>query len=212
MKGEVDTIEAHGKRYTILNPGGRIGSKTSTGVPYEVKLLEHIHSMGLSGSVFDVGAHIGNHALWLARVCGLNVHAFEAHPTAFDALVANVKRNRLGSKITCHRVAAGDRKTVAQFRSQMTLKLDRGDIPVDRIDDMVDVSDLALVKVDVEGMEPHALRGMTAHLQRSRPVIFTEVHTPQAHNRIAEVLEPLGYRQTGVVSMGSVMEEWQCRR
>ena len=211
MKGEVDTVEAHGKRYTIVNPGGRIGSKISNGVPYEAKLLNRIHALGLSGSAFDIGAHIGNHSLWLARMCGLTVHAFEPHPQAFDALVANVKRNRLSRKITCHQVAAGDRLAVAQFRSSMTLKLDRGDVPVDRIDDMVDVPDLVLVKVDVEGMEPHALRGMSRHLDRSHPLIFAEVHTPIAHDLLAEVLEPFGYQHTDTVRMGSKMEEWSCR-
>jgi FkbM family methyltransferase len=211
LKGDIDTIEAHGKRYTIANPGGRIGSKIAGGVPYEAKLLNRIHGLGLSGTAFDIGAHIGNHSLFLARMCGLSVHAFEAHPQAFDALVANVKRNRLGGKITCHQVAAGDRATTAQFREAMTLKLDRGDVPVARIDDMIDVPGLALVKVDVEGMEPHALRGMSRHLERSHPLVFAEVHTPAAHGLLADVLEPHGYEHTATVRMGSNMEEWSWR-
>jgi FkbM family methyltransferase len=203
------TIEAHGKKYRIDNPGGRIGSKLETGVPYEIKLLEQIHDLALTGTAFDIGAHVGNHALWLARMCGLNVHAFEPHETMFDALVSNVKRNRLGSKITCHNVAAGDGPGRAEFRDSMTLKLDRGSIPVAAIDDLVDVDDLALVKVDVEGMEPHALRGMRRHLEACHPIVYAESHDERAHQRVAAVLEPLGYEQTSAVMMGSRMELWE---
>lgn len=210
MKGDIDTIEAHGKRFTIENPGGRIGSKLSNGAPYEAKLLNRIHSLGLVGTAFDVGAFVGSHSLWLARMCGLRVHAFEPHPAAFSALVANVKRNRLGQRVSCHNVAAGAAPGRAQFRSSMVLKLDRGDVPVRRIDDMLDVDDLAVVKVDVEGMEHHALAGMSDHLTRCRPVVFAEVHTPHAHDLVSAVLAPLGFDHVDSVRMGSVMEEWRC--
>ena len=91
------------------------------------------------------------------------------------------------------------------------LKLDRGHIPVHRIDDMLDVEDLVVVKVDVEGMEAQVLAGTSRHLGRSHPIVYAETHTPEAHDETASVLEPLGYEMTRVLHLGSPMERWQAR-
>lgn len=207
---DVLTIEAQDRTYRIVDPGGRVGSKLVNGEPYERRLLADVHRRGLSGSAFDVGAHVGNHSLYLAAVCGLKVYAFEPHPVTYGMLVENLNLNP-SLDITPLHVAAGDRSGRARFASRMQLKLERGHVPVQRIDDLVNVDDLSVVKVDVEGMEPEALAGMSAHLVRCRPVVYVETHTKTADLRTGEVLEPLGFRRTGTISMGSVMRVWEAK-
>lgn len=211
------TIEAHGTSYRIISPGGRIGSKLERGIPYEHALLEQIWRLGLEGSAFDVGAHVGNHSLWLAAVCGLKVHAFEPHPKSLPLLQESVALNPFD--ITIHAWGAGAAHARARFTPGMWLSfdperdgekltLDRGHVEVHPIDEMLDVEDLVLIKVDVEGMEADVLRGATRHIIRSRPEIFAETHTKKARRRTDEVLVPLGYHLKSVIQMGSPMGWW----
>ena len=194
------TISAFGQSYQINNPGvGRIGSKLANREPYEKKLLVDIYQHGFKGTAFDVGAHIGNHTLYLAAVCGLKVHAFEPHGPSLTQLYDNLALNP-DLDVTVHEWAAGDRETRGRLTSGMWvefdpsrdgagLKTERGHIPVHRIDDMLDVSDLSVVKIDVEGMEPQVLDGMARHIERSRPVIYCETHTQEAQDRIKFILD-----------------------
>lgn len=57
-----------------------------------------------------------------------------------------------------------------------------------------------LMKIDVEGMEPHVLRGGEVTIRRDHPIIFAEEwdDDPKWHQGIADVLEPWGYRMRKV--------------
>lgn len=217
---DVVTIEAFDRFYRIVNPGpGRVGSKLANGEPYERKLLVDCYQLGAKGTAFDVGAHIGNHTLYLAAICGLKVHAWEPHDQSRALLEANLALNpRLD--VTVHDWAAGAEDNRGRFTRGMwiefdptrdgdTLKLERGHVQVHRIDDHLDVPDLAVLKVDVEGMEPDVVRGAIEHIDRSKPTIYSETHTPDAHAAMAALLEPMGYLMTRGIRMGSTMERWQ---
>jgi FkbM family methyltransferase len=205
---EILTMSIAGCEYRIIDPGGRIGSKLVNGEPYEKRLLADIHGRGLSGVAFDIGAHVGNHSLFLAAVCGLTVCAFEPHPVSYRMLTENVALNP-GIAVRTWQVAAGADWGRARFSGRMTLKLDRGNVPVAPLDVLITPRDVAVVKVDVEGMEPEALAGMRGHLARTHPIVYAETHNEVAHRRIAHVLEPLGYRHTNTIAMGSAMHVWE---
>lgn len=216
---EAVTLTYHSKSYRINNPGeGRVGSKLSMGTAYELMLLEDVYALRREGSVFDVGAHIGNHTLYFAAVCGLKVWAWEPHAESLAQLYDNLSLNP-GLDVDVFEWAAGDRDTRGRLtpgmwiefdptRNGSKMKLDRGHVPVHRIDDHLAVDDLAVVKVDVEGMEPMVLAGMTSHIERCRPVIYCETHTATAQRAIREVLEPFGYRMGKVLHMGSPQHRW----
>lgn len=218
--GDVVTIESFGRSYRIINPGpGRVGSKLANGEPYEKKLLQEIARQGFTGTAFDVGAHIGNHSLYLAAVCGLKVHAWEPFDDSRAQLEANLALNP-SLEVNVHSWAAGRESSRGRFTSGMWLEfdpsrdgdrltIDRGGVPVERIDDHLDVDDVAVIKVDVEGMEADVLAGAVGHIERCRPVIYCEAHNRTASRKVAEVIEPLGYRATGMIRMGSPMERWE---
>lgn len=219
---DVCTITASGRSYLIENPGGRVGSKVEHGEPYERKLLVDIAQHKPTGVAFDVGAHVGNHSLYLAGIVGLKVHAFECHAATVAMLHRNVALNP-GLDITVHPLALGAAPGRGRLTSGRWIEFDptrddvghveagEGDIEVVRVDDLLDEPDLSIVKVDVEGTEPQVLQGMVRHLSRSHPIVYTESHSPEAHAEVAEVLEPLGYRMTRGIHMGSTMERWEAR-
>jgi FkbM family methyltransferase len=64
-------------------------------------------------------------------------------------------------------------------------------VPVVPIDDLTLTPDF--VKIDVEGSEIKVLRGMTATIERCKPVFMIEFDPRQAAS-IADILCPLGYR------------------
>src|SRR5690606_5148952 len=85
-------LEAHGQRIRLQDRPGVISRAWKRGEPYESPLLEHIYLQGFRGLALDVGANVGNHALWLSVVCGLKTVAFE--PIHHDALRQNVRLNQ----------------------------------------------------------------------------------------------------------------------
>lgn len=215
---KVVTLKAGHTEYRINNPGeGRIAQWLNRGAPYEHKLLYYVANLPERGSLFDVGAHIGNHTLFWAA-SGFKVHAWEPYPDSLAQLYANLALNDFD--VTVYEWAAGASHDVGRFTPGMWLEFDptregdklhlqRGDVPVHPIDEMVDVPDLSVVKVDVEGMEHLVLAGMTRHLERSHPHVFAETHTEKAHGQIAQVLEPLGYLHRTTIQMGSPMAYWR---
>ncbi|QBI53408.1 FkbM family methyltransferase [Streptomonospora litoralis] len=213
MKTRVLDISVPEHEYRITDPGGRIGRQLAAGKPYEHRLLAGIRKRRLAGSALDIGAHVGNHSLYLAIVCELRVHAFEAHPARVRALRTNLGLNDLGDdRVRIYPMAAGAGSAEAHWREdeqRMTLEVGRGNVEVRAVDELLDLDDLVLVKLDVEGMEPAALVGMRRHLARCHPLVVTETHTRAAHDAQAAVLEPLGYEMGKPVKMGSRMEVWE---
>ncbi len=65
-----------------------------------------------------------------------------------------------------------------------------------------------LVKLDVEGADLHALRGMRGLLERHRPVLFVECHDIYGYYSRAELEETLTGLGYGFEVANSAMTEW----
>lgn len=140
----------------------------------------------------------GNIGLWPKRLAESfqRVLTFEPEPISRACLERNVYKNvivspfALGEKhgycniarksLGSHRVTEGESVTV---------------IPVDALE----LDDLDLLQLDVEGYEWHALMGAIETIDRCRPVVqvelrnFTEKYG-QTDNNVRELLASLGYR------------------
>ncbi len=65
-----------------------------------------------------------------------------------------------------------------------------------------------LVKLDVEGADLHALRGMKGLLDRCKPVLFVECHDIYGYYTRAELEETLTGLGYGFEIANSAMTEW----
>jgi FkbM family methyltransferase len=139
------------------------------------------------GVLVDVGAHMG---LWTVRLGGRasKVIAVEANPATADVLRQNITLNGLEGTVEVLQVAAWDCDEPLGFLNParggdpmagLMRVLPGGDGPLrgTRLDDALPALDrIDLVKVDTEGADIRALRGMTRTIERHRPVLFVESH------------------------------------
>lgn len=180
--------------------GDWITSRISTGVPYEHLLLRIVRRLQRPGLFVDVGAHIGNHSVFMG-LSGWRVVSFEPNPAAARLLRRNLDANGIRSAVV-HGVGVGaraGRASLAQVEAansgatRLSGLADDGSVEVIALDTLGLAPDV--LKIDVEGWEQAVLAGATATIERSRPAIVIESHAgPQA---VAAPLRDLGYRVVG---------------
>lgn len=193
-----------GGHVTMTGPvGEHMVGPWRTGQFYEQAMLDDVRGMGLAGTFLDVGASIGNHAVWFARACGAKVIAVEPRSDAYELLRQNLGLNCDDADWVAYPCAAGDFHGKVSLRQMWEGSIgatrvvepdeEKGTVPMVRLDDVLLLSDqVALIKIDVEGYEPQVLRGLAETIGRCKPVILAECidSNPDAINRL---LAPLGY-------------------
>lgn len=194
----------------FLDPSDHIGiERLVAGDRYEAHLLQLlavvIDRLGLgAGTALDVGANIGNHAQFFASRFRF-VYCVEPGKIAGHVLTANLLATGRNNFRVIH-CALGDR--VARGRLAEVRAGNLGSSTVDTIDAVgdfdivpgdqlaadIELADLQLVKVDVEGLEPQVMTGLRATLGRQQPLLCVEILEAERLTELRGILEPLGYR------------------
>ncbi len=176
----------------------------------EAEIAFLLRLIGPGDVVLDVGANVGTHTVAFAKHVGASgkVYAFEPQPMIFSLLRANVGRNGLAN-VEC--VNAG----VADARGEMLVPaLDYGErfnfgavalrplepgapargakVPVLPLDECA-AGRPALIKLDVEGMEPRVLRGGRRTLSTARPIVYVECNAIEPGWAAVQLMRELGY-------------------
>lgn len=131
--------------------------------------------------VLDIGAHIGTHTINLAKWLNNGVvYAFEPQPKIFRELFYNLALNDI-KNVKLFKSAVG--ATNGKIELSPLIESNEGGtgchgnsgIFADLITiDSLNLKNVSLIKIDVEGMEDDVLEGARETILRNKPIIFIE--------------------------------------
>ncbi|MGH1369100.1 MAG: FkbM family methyltransferase [Maritimibacter sp.] len=160
-------------------------------------------------SMLDVGANVGNHALFFALFkSARRVVVIEPNPLAIAPLVGNVMLNGLNDVIDISALGIGlsDRSEGGFGMNRRAINLggtpmrpNEGTIEAHAGDDLFQDEAFDFIKIDVEGMEMKVLSGLEKTVSTHRPLMFVEVENDHIDAFMSWV-EKMNY---------SVQNEWQ---
>jgi FkbM family methyltransferase len=192
-------------RFYVANTDDEIqGRYHANGLFYEAGLLEYIRDTCPSGlMVVDVGANVGNHAVYFDKILAAReVVVFEPNEAASKILLKNISLNECHN-INTRYLGFGVSDALGRYRIGTTphnnlggtrLVADSGgSILTVSLDDVLSCFRVGLIKIDVEGMEMSVLRGATKLIAVAAPVMTIEV-TPESISEVRAFLEGCGYR------------------
>ena len=179
----------------------------------EMGLLPFLTDRGKAS--LDIGANLGLFTYYLSRL-STHVYAFEPNPFPLRSLKAVADAN-----VTVLPVAVSDRSGEAELVVPRTAKgwssngaslakaaeagAERLTVPCRAVDDL-DYRGLGFVKIDIEGHELAALKGMEKTLARERPNLFIENERLHAGSGAEDVFAYLKDRDyAGFALIGGVL-------
>jgi FkbM family methyltransferase len=163
-----------------------LGSFHVNGELYEQAELERCRELVKPGAVIvDVGANIGNHLVYFAKVMkAKKVIPVEPHPEAIRQLLDNVALNAITCvDKSCLGRGAGEKR--GRFKLVESVDLAQaslvpaaaGEIEVAPLDELIK-GPVDLLKIDVERLELGVLKGARGLLAKHRPLMLVEVADP----------------------------------
>ncbi|MDH5822987.1 FkbM family methyltransferase [Luteimonas sp. RD2P54] len=172
-----------------------------SGKPYEEEMLQDMAARIAPGDlVLDVGANIGNHAIYLAAIGGARVVAFEPQSGLAEAIVEAATLNLLGRLVDVRACGLGRSRGVARISQDrpdnlgaQALAIGEGDIEVLPLDEIEFDAPVAMIKIDVEGMELDVLEGAANLIARDRPLVYVESQDEASFRRLSRWMLQHGY-------------------
>jgi FkbM family methyltransferase len=163
---------------------------------YETELFRSVLKEGMT--VLDIGANIGYYTVIAMNRVGLSgkVFSFEPEPENFAFLQKNIdaqktknarafffgladKPSRSNLYLSSDNKGKHSLSQSDEMKESIVVSIETGD----RLLQTVGVSNVDIIKMDVEGSEPLALNGLEAILTKSSPcILFCEYH-PEALTR-----------------------------
>jgi FkbM family methyltransferase len=170
--------------FFIENEKDEVQRDHMCGLFYEEEELQIIARYFNGGIFLDVGANVGNHALYAAKFLNATkVIAIEPNPAAYLILRCNIALNNVQSVVMHYGVGLSNMPSRASQKTQVDnlsgtrLIPDQhgGSLELVRGDDLLHGQPVDFIKVDTEGMEMRVLAGLTQTLANHHPPIFVEV-------------------------------------
>ncbi|MFN0111793.1 MAG: FkbM family methyltransferase [Blastocatellia bacterium] len=211
MTGRPSDISYHGLKLRCY-PDSHSASRAVyfSGLP-DYREMRFILDFLRPGDQFiDVGANIGLYTLLALSAVGPTgyVHSFEPNPTVVRVLNESLQLNS-ADNVAVHEIGLADTEGVVAFSMteddctahivEQSASSARTEIPIGRLDRILDSVPYAMAKFDIEGYEPFAIRGASRLLQEHNPPVmliemagYSERYGITTPDFIAE-LEQLGY-------------------
>ncbi len=169
----------------------------------ELDLLKQIIRSG--DVVLDVGAHIGTHTLFFSKAVNMQgkVLAFEAQRIIFQTLCANIALNSIANTY-CYNLAVGE--STGSVKAPTINFYNNGNyggfpLGIDGEGEMVQIINLdslnlpqcRLIKIDVEAMELHVLKGAVKTIDKFKPILYVENDREEISSTLIQFINGLGY-------------------
>ena len=191
-------VHQHGLETVFVGEYGSMYSSCfSRNSFYEQGFLDYVRSQRIEGVYLDVGANIGNHSVYFSQHCPSSiVYAFEPLDRYSKYILRNIKANDLDNVILCP-FALGCNS------SHQIVKVKAGEFEVEsrNLDELTAEipGRIALIKIDVEGMETEVLIGGMTRIQMDQPRIFVEANSVEDLERLERILSSIGYQRTNKI-------------
>ena len=167
------------------------------------------HFVKRKGTIIDVGAHTGAYTLAAySKDNDANIISFEPHFMNFARLNMNLRGNGYSTS-GIYMLGVGEKTETQPFSVSTNLSyLSAGgsigkrnnsiikNINIVSLDDFFSgkcISEIKLIKIDVEGHEAPSLRGMLNLIHENRPVIFLECISIDSGVAVTKILKNLNY-------------------
>tara|TARA_R110000851_G_scaffold113516_1_gene238212 strand:+ start:99 stop:758 length:660 start_codon:yes stop_codon:yes gene_type:complete len=182
------TVTYFGKDINIYYPENiteAVINAITSGRIWETKLLKYYCDIIKDGdTVLDIGGYLGTHSIAFSHLVGTGmVYTFEPQPNIFKLLSKTIEESNL-QNIKLYNNAVYNKNETIEFINTQTGKASikhirprlKGDIiKVDAITiDSMNISNVKLVKIDVEKGEWAVLEGMHETILKYKPIIFLE--------------------------------------
>lgn len=159
-------------------------------------------------AALDIGANVGNHSVFLSKFFK-TVHAFEPNPFTYDVLSVNSKYVPPKKNVVPHNIGLSDSvidlpfityplnmggsKIIHQKQGIDTSSETQIKVKVERGDDLKFLRQerIALIKIDVEGHEILALKGLEQIIKLHKPAILFEQGMHEINSGSSEVISYL---------------------
>ena len=179
------TIEGQQIRFLIANPNDAIMKCHQQGMFYETEELALIKQHYTEGVVVDIGANVGNHAVYISKFTNApRIIVFEPSQTTIAILKENLRLNQCNNVDTKFLgIALGAKEgRLTQHRPEPDnlgytyyTEDPAGDVQEIDGDSLIYDEPIGLIKLDAEGMEVEILAGLQRTIQRWRPVMLIEI-------------------------------------
>jgi FkbM family methyltransferase len=188
---DIDGIQYEG------NTGNYIDASILYLGAYEKDILYFLRDTMMSaysgrGVFVDIGANTGQHSMFMSRYA-TNVHAFEPWEPVLKRFRHMVANNQI-KNVVIHPIGLGDQHSRKPFFRPPSNNLGMGSfveqftgdnfaegyLEIQRGDDALvkaGVKKVALIKMDIEGYEKPALKGLQKTLRTNRPIVVFELST-----------------------------------
>jgi len=156
--------------------------------PFATALLMKQIRAGMT--VVDAGSNVGYYVVQEEPLVGPTgkIFAIEPGPRTFQMLSRNVELNALSNVKLIHGAVSDHTGTASLYVSNQSNisrlsprsdYVERVEVPLFTIDDLVaDEPRVDIVRMDIEGHEVAAQRGMLDVIRRHRPLVCVEIHFP----------------------------------
>lgn len=152
-------------------------------------------------NALDIGANIGNHTLQFSKHFD-NVYCFEPNKTIFDVLTINT-RNRTNVHLNNFGLSNEARQSylaVPEFNFgggsvTSSVGTTNTEISLRVFDNTID-HEFSFIKIDIEGHELNALKGMVNAITKNKPIIsFELINSESVAEGLIPFLKKMGYNK-----------------